>query len=54
MEAAHIVYGQGLDDKFEIVGVDLVAPPSPSELGFSCVRLIRASLTESGTSRSTG
>jgi len=45
MEAAQIIYGQGLDDKFEIVGVDLVAPPSPSEPGFSCVCLIRASLT---------
>jgi SAM-dependent methyltransferase len=45
MEAAQIIYGQGLDDKFEIVGVDLVAPPCPSEPGFSCVRLIRASLT---------
>ena len=44
VEAAQIVHHQGLEDKVEIVGVDLVAPPSPLGPGYSCVRLIRASL----------
>ncbi len=44
VEAARIVHKQGLDDKFEIVGVDLVAPPSSSESETSCLRLIQGSL----------
>ena len=46
VEAARIFDGQGLENKFEIVGVDLVAPPCPSEPKFSCLRLIQASLTQ--------
>lgn len=46
VEAARIIHDQGLDDKFEIVGVDLVAPPILPEPGASCLRLIRASLTQ--------
>jgi SAM-dependent methyltransferase len=46
VEAARIIHGQGLDDKFEIVGVDLVALPILSEPGAWCLRLIRASLTQ--------
>lgn len=33
VEAARIIPGQGPDDKFEIVGVDLVAPPISPEPG---------------------
>jgi hypothetical protein len=45
LEAARIVHGQGLDARVEIVGVDLVAPPTPTEPESSCLRLIRSSLT---------
>jgi SAM-dependent methyltransferase len=45
VEATRSIYQQGLNDKFEIVGVDLVGPPVPPELESSCLRLIRASLT---------
>jgi SAM-dependent methyltransferase len=46
VEAAQTVHDRELDDWFEIVGVDLVAPPSPPGPVFSCMRLIRASLTQ--------
>lgn len=46
VEAAQIVHGQGLDDKFEIVGVDLAGPPTPTESEVSCLRLVRASLNQ--------
>jgi len=45
VEATQILNGQGLDDRFEITGVDLVAPPTPAEPGSSCLRLFRASLS---------
>jgi SAM-dependent methyltransferase len=43
-EAAQIIHEQGLDDKFDIVGVDLVAPPTPAEPEESYLRLLQASL----------
>jgi len=44
VKAATSICQQGLDDKFEIVGVDLVGPPAPPELESSCLQLIQASL----------
>lgn len=44
LEAARSVHGQGLDDRIEIVGVDLVAPTIAAEPKISCLRLIRASV----------
>ena len=46
VEAAQIIHEKGLDDKIEIVGVDLVAPPTPPEPGAACLRLIQASLNQ--------
>ena len=45
VEAAQIIHEHGQDGRFEVVGVDLVAPPNPPEPRPSCLRLIRASLT---------
>lgn len=46
VEAAQIIHGQGTGGKVEIVGVDLVASPTPSEPELSSLQLIRASLTQ--------
>jgi SAM-dependent methyltransferase len=46
VEAAKIIHRQGMDHKFEILGVDIVAPPSPSEREAACLQLIQASLTQ--------
>jgi SAM-dependent methyltransferase len=46
VEAAKLIHERGLDDWFEVVGVDLVAPPTPPEPEFACLRLIQAPLTQ--------
>lgn len=45
LEAAQMVHRQGLDGRVEIVGVDLVAQPSPANPESLCLRLVQASLT---------
>lgn len=44
IEAAHIVHDRGMDSKIEIVGVDLVAPVSPSDTSLRRLRFVGASL----------
>jgi len=41
IEAAQFVHGRGMNEKCEIVGVDLVAPSNPN---LRCLRLVTASL----------
>jgi SAM-dependent methyltransferase len=43
-EAAQNVHNQGRDEKCEIIGVDLIAPPTRSETTFCCLRFVQASL----------
>lgn len=45
IEVAQIVHDRGMDRKIEILGVDLVAPPSPSEPALRCLHFVSASLT---------
>lgn len=44
VEAAQIAHDRGMGSKIEILGVDLVAPVSPSEPRVRCVRFVSASL----------
>jgi SAM-dependent methyltransferase len=44
IEAVHIVHDRGTDSKIEIVGVDLVAPASPSDPSLRCLCFVVGSL----------
>jgi SAM-dependent methyltransferase len=44
VEAARSIHSKEMDEKCEIIGVDLIAPPSRTKPSSSCLRLVRASL----------
>jgi SAM-dependent methyltransferase len=45
IEAAQAVHDRGMEDRVEIVGIDLVAPMSPPDSRLTCLHLVAASLT---------
>jgi len=44
IEAAQMAHDQEIEDKVEIVGVDLVGPQSPPDPRLACLHLVKASL----------